>query len=63
MLDTLDIVVKLHLTNAKKYKLNQSWHRVIKEVKKAYNSNFYKVDRSGIPLYWYSGLGYFNLGK
>ena len=39
------------------------WHRVIKEIDKAYDPNFYELDRSGTPLHWYRGVANFSMGK
>ena len=45
------------------YKDKNQWSRMIKETKKAYKMGLYEIDRSGTPLDWYLGLGYFNLNK
>ena len=56
-------VGEIHSTKAKALKGKNVWHRVIKEIDKAYDPNFYELDRSGTPLHWYRGVANFSMGK
>ena len=56
-------VGEIHSTKAKALKGKNVWHRVIKEIDKAFDPNFYELDRSGTPLHWYRGVANFSLGK
>ena len=54
---------EVHATNAIIYKNKGNWTRVIKEIDKGYNKNFYELDNVSTPLLWYRGVANFNLKK
>ena len=54
---------EVHATNAINYKNKGNWTRVIKEIDKGYNKNFYELDNVSTPLLWYRGVANFNLRK
>ncbi len=53
---------EVYTTKVKLLKSKKSWARVLRYVEKAKALGSYELDRSGIPLYWYSGVSKFNLG-
>ena len=54
---------EVHTARAIKYKNKGNWSRVVKEIDKGYNENFFKIDNTSTPLLWYKGVAYFNLSK
>ena len=54
---------EVHTAKAIKYKNKGNWSRVVKEIDKGYNENFFKIDNTSTPLLWYKGVAYFNLSK
>ena len=52
-----------HTKTAIYYKNKGNWNRVIKEIDKAYNKDYYEIENTSTPLLWYRGVAYFNQNK